>query len=141
MQPKKEEVEICGYPGDKCTKSEKTMWSASDTCEEVNSDFIYYLIPTEKGQSGSPILKKKGSRIFTIGIHIRGDVALKKNVGLRLTKKNRLKINEWVGAITGSLDLSKLNLGRNISLLNESWCSKLSFINLSMRSFIQMKTR
>ena len=86
-------------------------------------------------------MKKKGSRIFTIGIHIRGDVALKKNVGLRLTKKNRLKINEWVGAITGSLDLSKLNLGRNISLLNESWCSKLSFINLSMRSFIQMKTR
>lgn len=65
------------------------MWSASDICEDANKDFIYYLIPTEKGQSGSPILKKKDSRIFTIGIHIRGDAYIKKNVGLRLTKKKR----------------------------------------------------
>ena len=117
------------------------MWTASDTCEVVDNDFIYYLIPTEKGQSGSPILKKKGSRIFTIGIHIRGDVSLKKNVGLRLTKKNRLKINEWIGAITGSLDLSNENLGKNVCRLNESWCSKLHFLNLSKYLFTKMKTK
>ena len=49
------EVEICGYPGD---KEIHTMWNAFGPYKSVTDSLLTYRIPTKKGQSGSPILKR-----------------------------------------------------------------------------------
>ena len=98
-----EEMEVCGYPGDKeC----RTMWHAFGPFLNVTEQFINYQIPTTGGQSGSPVIKREGGKEFIIGVHIGG--LNKNNVAVRLTPERRNTINEWVGEITGRLFLSKL---------------------------------
>ena len=100
-------IEICGYPGDKMAAQQKTMWTAKGNPNALDDDFLYYQIPTFKGQSGSPILKTEGEDVYIVGIHIKGIKEIGRNIGVRFTEKRRRKINEWVGEITGWLDLSK----------------------------------
>ena len=86
---------------------QKTMWTASGKFIEIDDDFIYYQIPTSKGQSGSPIFKVEGDDIYIVGIHIKGIQEIGRNIGVRFNEKRRKVINESVGEMTGWLDLSK----------------------------------
>ena len=49
---KVEEIEVCGYPGNKGN----TMWSATGPFNTTDN-FLQYAITTDIGQSGGPILK------------------------------------------------------------------------------------
>ena len=86
------------------------MWSASGVINSINEAFLKYKIPTEEGQSGSPILKKEGKNIFIIGVHIGSNAKCTRNMAVRLTTEKRKIINGWVGEITGELNLRKLAL-------------------------------
>ena len=77
-----DEIEVCGYPSD---KNPHTMWYASGSCRNSSSRFFFYRIPTRQGQSGSPIIKKKGRRYYTMGVHIGQKNSSKSNVAIRLT--------------------------------------------------------
>ena len=104
-----DEVEVCGYPGDKHKKSkytEWTMWKDSGKYE-IKDPFLTYKISTSAGNSGSPLLKTKNGKTYAIGVHMRGEKK-EENFAIRLTYSTINKINEWVGEITGKLDLSKL---------------------------------
>ena len=96
------EVEVCGYPRGKIMKN------AFGPYKLVTDSFLHYRIPTMKGQSGSPIIKREEGKKFIIGVHIASDDEGKKNIAVRLTPQKRKIINQWVGEITGELDLSKL---------------------------------
>ena len=51
-----EDVEVCGYPGD---KEHHTMWSAHGPTKINNSETLMaYQIPTMWGQSGGPVIKR-----------------------------------------------------------------------------------
>lgn len=66
------EVELCGYPSDKQhSDDEKTMFKVSDFCEEIGCDFLMYKMPTERGQSGSPVFKMQGDKYYVVGVHTR----------------------------------------------------------------------
>ena len=87
-----EDVEVCGYPGD---KERHTMWSAHGPTKKYR-ELLAYTIPTMHGQSGAPIIKRNGDqKEFIIGIHI-GSVETK-NYGVPLSPEKREKINQWVG--------------------------------------------
>ena len=77
------------------------MWHAFGAYTHVTDKFIKYQIPTEFGQSGSPIIKREGGKEFIMGVHIGG--LAKQNMAVRLTPQKRKIINEWVGEITGEL--------------------------------------
>ena len=96
------EVEVCGYPGGKIMKN------AVGPYKLVTESFLHYRIPVSSGQSGGPIIKREGEKKFIIGVHIGNDREGKKNIAVRLTPQKRKIINEWVGEITGELDLRKL---------------------------------
>ena len=82
------------------------MWSAFGKPNYVNEDFLFHQIPTEVGQSGCPIIRTtKDGKDFVVGVHIGSISSKKKNVAIRLTRDKRKKINEWVGEVTGSLNL------------------------------------
>ena len=100
-----EDIEICGYPGD---KEDKEMWTANGSVGSINEDFIYYPVPTETGQSGAPIVKKDGN---VVGVHIGGNNELKVNFAVRLTKERRKIINKWISHFTGELNLSGEKIG------------------------------
>ena len=100
-----EQVELCGYPVDKREEGEFTMWKESGKYE-ASQNFLNYRISTEGGNSGSPLLKIKNGNFYTIGVHVRAEK--KENVAIRLTSSRRNEINEWVGEITGKLNLCKL---------------------------------
>ena len=84
------------------------MFYGEGKCRAVNKDFMLYSIPTEKGESGGPIIRKEDGNEYIIGVHIGTIGELKKNTAVRLTEEKRKRINEWVGEITGQIDLSKL---------------------------------
>ena len=67
------ELEIAGYPGDKEESNNKSMWKAKDKPNDLNDNFVYYKIPTSRGQSGSPIIKEKDGKYYIVGIHIAED--------------------------------------------------------------------
>ena len=98
-----EEVEICGYPGDKDTN---TMWQARGPFRATDL-FFKHRIPTTEGQSGSPIIKIKNGKEYVIGVHTGSNSKGNKNIAVRLTPENLDKINEWVGQILGDLELSR----------------------------------
>ena len=85
-------AETCGYPGD---KPDRTMWHAVGPLEELDEDFLYYSIPTVKGQSGSPIIKRQEGVERVVGVHIGSN--WKKNMAARLTPERRRMVNQWVG--------------------------------------------
>ena len=101
------EVELCGYPGD---KPRHTMWHGFGDCQNFTDSFLFYNIRTRPGQSGSPIIKKEKGKWYIIGIHIGKDREDYYNIGVRLSRKKRTIINDWVGKITGILDLGILRL-------------------------------
>ena len=69
---------------------------------------LAYKMPTMESQSGSPIIKtENGLDKFIIGVHIGSNSNFTKNIGVVLTPQKRKKINEWVGEVTGKLDLGK----------------------------------
>ena len=81
------EIEICGYPGD---KKRRTMWSSKGSIEKNSFEcFIKHLIPTEDGQSGSPLIKREKGREYVMGIHIGGNYDRVTNVALRFTKEKK----------------------------------------------------
>ena len=89
-----EEVEVCGYPGD---KDAHTMWYAKGKYETAHETFFTHKISTFGGQSGSPFLKRKNGIEYIIGIHIGSNLTGSKNVALRLTRQIRRFVNSWVG--------------------------------------------
>ena len=95
-----EKIEVCGYP------EEKKMWSSVGPYKKATENFLFYKLSTETGQSGSPIIKEEGGKMFIIGVHIGG--FKKKNFAIKLTTQKRKIINEWVAEITGVLNLGKL---------------------------------
>ena len=86
---------MIGYPGDKCSHNSKTMWKGEGVCCSVDDKFIYYKIPTSRGQSGGPVMKKVGDKYYVVGIHTRGDAMKKRNCAIRLNGEKRKIINEW----------------------------------------------
>ena len=96
------DYEICGYPSKKqVPDKDQTMWFARGPIKSRKEKFIFYQIPTETGQSGSPFFKKNE---LVVGTHI-GDTN-RNNVSIRLTNEIRRMMNEWAGK-SGKLDLSK----------------------------------
>ena len=123
----------------------KTMWTTKGSFTEIDDDFIYYQIPTSKGQSGSPIFKVVGEEVYIVGIHIKGIQEIGRNIGVRFNEKRRKTINEWVGEMTGWLDLSKIwvdvgnmKLGNEEIkyLADEKWTSKLTKLYLGRQRII-----
>ena len=100
-----EEMEVCGYPGD---KEAHTMWNAFGSCTSDTETMLKYKIPTWPGQSGSPVIKREEGKEFVIGVHIGSNQNDTRNLAVRLTPQKRKIINEWVGQITGKLNLGKL---------------------------------
>ena len=86
--------------------SKKTMWGYKGKTMEIDQYFIYHQIPTTAGQSGAPIYKLKGNRPYVCGIHTRGIYAIERNMGIRLTKEVRQRMNKWIGSSGISLNLS-----------------------------------
>ena len=86
------------------------MWTDEGVVTSIIEDFITYRIPTEEGQSGSPIIKVMNGEKYVIGIHIGTDPYLKKNMAIRLTDERRKMINSWVGESTGRLNLCKFRV-------------------------------
>ena len=134
------EVQICGYPGD---KEPHTMWFASGSCKNITATFLKYRIPTELGQSGSPIIKREGKKQFVIGIHIGSNPKCTRNIGVRLTSEKRKMINEWVGEVTGKLNLAKqfLRDERIRYLVEEKWLNKLTSLDLCTERNMQKRTQ
>ena len=60
-----EEIEVCGYPGD---KDAHTMWNAFGGFRISREKFLSYRIPTFRGQSGSPIIKREKGREYVIAV-------------------------------------------------------------------------
>ena len=109
-----DEVEVCGYPSDK--KPKHTMWTAAGKLRGHNKKFLLHKIPTEEGQSGSPLIKEAKGRKYILGMHIGSDAKIERNIAVRLTPERRRMINQWVGEITGRLNLCKnefIQLGRD----------------------------
>ena len=92
-----EKIEVCGYPASKS----KTMWKDFGPIKKISNKFLRYGLSTEKGQSGSPIIKRKDDKEYIVGIHI-GKMTIKPNlnIAVRLTPDKRRRINEWFGEIT-----------------------------------------
>ena len=80
-------------------------------CNDKRKDFFLYGMPTEKGQSGCPLITKTEDGQFTIGVHIGNWEDQKRNVALRLNKIKKELINKWIGYLSGEMDLSNRNLG------------------------------
>ena len=78
---KVQNIEVCGYPGD---KERHTMWHASGKYI-TNEFFFYYSIRTSQGQSGSPIIKNKNGREYVVGVHIGSNFRKTKNIAIKLT--------------------------------------------------------
>ena len=53
------EIEVCGYPHDKCKNSLFTMWNAVGPLKKSARRFLEYRLPTRAGQSGCPIIKRE----------------------------------------------------------------------------------
>lgn len=89
------------------------MWKADGVCCDTDQVFIYYKIPTSRGQSGGPVMKKVGDKFYAVGVHTRGDSFHNRNCGVRLNTEKRKLINQWIESIytTGSLELSERKLG------------------------------
>ena len=83
------------------------MWYAKGSYKHVTENFLKYRIPTTKGQSGSPVIKRDKGREFIIGVHIGSNDKSTRNLAVRLTPQKRKTINEWVGDVTGALNLDK----------------------------------
>ena len=119
-----EEIAVFGYP---YNKEKYTMWYGEGTFKvNINNLFLLYSIPTEKGQSGGPIIKRKKGNYYIVGVHIGGIVKFSKNVAVLLTKEKRDIINEWVGEITGKLRLSKFLLNADSSMLGDKAMKELA---------------
>ena len=99
---------------------------------------MLYSVPTKVGQSGGPVIWRDGDKEYVIGVHVAGLGKLKKNAAVRLNQEKRKIINEWVGEITGKLDLGKLvfildqqELGdESMEELGERWSEKLVSLRL-----------
>ena len=77
-----EDIEICGYPGD---KEKYTMWSAHGPYKSNTEDFLKYKIAAKGGQSGSPIIKKTANKRFIIGVHIGKNLNCTRYIAVKLT--------------------------------------------------------
>ena len=97
------QIELCGYPGD---KDPHTMWSASKDFESL-PQFLGYKIPTFRGQSGSPIIKRVEGREYVIGVHIGSNAKETKNIAIRLTPDKREVVHGWTMKTIGYLNLGK----------------------------------
>ena len=64
-------------------------------------------MPTEAGQSGSPLIKTQGKNAFAVAIHLGRCDKKKRNVALKLNEEKRAQINKWIDYPIGSMDLSK----------------------------------
>ena len=78
------------------------MWHAFGSYQ-INENFLHYKIPTMGGQSGSPIIKREDEKEFVVGVHIGGRQFW--NTAIRLNTQKKKMINEWLGKVTGRLDL------------------------------------
>lgn len=97
------------------------MWSGNGICCDIDETFIYYKIPTSRGQSGGPVMKKVGNKFYVVGVHTRGDPLNKRNCAIRLNTEKRKLINDWIKQrfAAVSLELSDKGLGKNIKSLNK----------------------
>ena len=84
------------------------MWNAKGSCTTVTETFLKYKISTAEGQSGSPIIIRKGEKEFIVGVHIGSNESRKRNIAVRLTAEKKERINKWVKEICDQIDLSKL---------------------------------
>ena len=83
-------MQVCGYPSDKESCS---MWQARGACKKVTETYLKYRIPTESGQSGSPVIREEGDKFWVVGVHI-GAVS-QNNIAVRLNSEKRKIINTW----------------------------------------------
>ena len=102
-------ITLVGYPSKENKEKEerKKMQKGEGACENIDSEFFYYKIETSSGQSGGPILKKIDNKFHVIGIHIRADKERQINIGIRLNKFIRDKINSWIDETTVEINLGK----------------------------------
>lgn len=82
-------------------------------CEEKEDGLIKYEIETEKGNSGSPIIKTVEKKKYAVGIHTSG---ADWNFGVHLNNQIRHRINSWVGH-TGTLHLRNHQLTQTAEML------------------------
>ena len=75
------------------------MWNAFGRVSESTDTFLYYEIATRIGQSGSPVIKRKGSHEKIIGVHIGWDEEKKKNAAVMLNTTKRKTLNNWLKEI------------------------------------------
>ena len=84
------------------------MWNAKGSCTTVTETFLKYKISTAEGQSGSPIIIRKGEKEFIVGVHIGSNESRTRNIAVRLTAEKKERINKWVKEIVEEIGLSKL---------------------------------
>ena len=132
-------VNITGYPGDKVTKDNYSMYTMSKKHERLDKGNIYYKIDTWGGQSGSGIWTKKGSDHMVVGVHVRGGVH--ENEGIQLTQDRYEQIHRWIHEVRKKknlelpLDNDVLNLSnlhiKDMAHLNRNYFPNLLELNLS----------
>ena len=114
------------------------MWQASGKCSKKEK-LLFYKIKTARGQSGSPIIKRKNGKEYVVGVHIGERSDKKANVAIRLTQTKRVMINEWVSEVTFKLDLGKFEFSLEkeelrdepMKELAEKLSTKIMDLNLS----------
>jgi V8-like Glu-specific endopeptidase len=67
-------IHITGYPGDKQTVKDGSLWDKSVKARRIDSEgnILKYDMYTYEGDSGAPIWVKKGNKYFVVGIHNTG---------------------------------------------------------------------
>ena len=119
-----EEIEVCGYPGD---KDPHTMWNAFGEFKIIDKEFLSYRIPTFRGQSGSPIIKREKGREYVIGVHFGSYKSGTRNLAIKLTPEKRKVINGWAKRRIGLLNLGEQGIGdEEMEHITKKWSEKVN---------------
>ena len=104
----KKYISVFGYPGDKAENADfneetknkgNEMWGMGYKVDQENTEFdengiIQHYCDTYKGQSGSPLLLRKGNNYFVIGIHVYGENNY--NGAVLITEERLRNIQNWI---------------------------------------------
>jgi glutamyl endopeptidase len=89
-------VNVSGYPYDPGNKPDGTQWWEQHTLSGVGPYNLYYAdIPTQAGQSGSPVWFKQGEDRYVLGIHNHGVAG--GGYATRITPAVSQTIEHWLG--------------------------------------------
>jgi len=81
-----------GYPGDK----NGDQWQCSGKVKEQTQFRIYYMIDTEKGNSGSPVIVSDSAGDYVVGIHSYGKCP---NFCIAINNKIMEQMDQWAKTV------------------------------------------